>query len=93
MKKILSNIEKKILRKKGYSLKPFVMVGKNGLTEDVLAEIDAYLTLHELIKICIRGGNKNERYNLCLKIQRKLKAELVHQIGLIKVFYRAKPGK
>ena len=93
MKKNLSNIEKKILRKKGYSLKPAVMVGKNGLTDRVFTEIDVSLTSHELIKTPIRGGNKNERYNLCLKIQQKLKAELVHQIGFIKVFYRAKPRK
>ena len=44
MKKNLSNIEKKILRKKGYSLKPVVMVGKNGLTDAVLTEIDVSLT-------------------------------------------------
>ena len=70
-----------------------VIVGQNGLTELVLYEINVSLTSHQLIKIRIRGGNKNERYNLCLKIQQKLKAELVHQIGFIKVFYRAKPGK
>lgn len=66
------------------------MVGKNGLTNAVLTEIDVS---HELIKILIRGGNKNERYNLCLKRQQKLKAELVHQIGFIRVFYSAKQGK
>ena len=36
------------------------MVGKNGLTDAVLAEIDVSLTSHELIKISIRGVNKNE---------------------------------
>ena len=69
------------------------MVGKYGLTDAILAEIDVFLTSHELIKIHIRGGNKNECYNLCLKIQQKLKAELVHQIVFIEVFYRAKPEK
>ena len=69
MKKNLSNIEKKILQKKCYSLKTAVMVDKNCLTDAVLAEIDVSLTSHELIKIRIRCGNKNERYNLCLKIQ------------------------
>ena len=93
MKKNLSNIEKNILRKKGYSLKPVVMVGKNGLTDAVLAEIDVSLNSHELIKIRIRGGNKNDHHNLCFKIQQKLKVELVHQICFIKVFYRIKPGK
>ena len=62
------------MRKKGYSLKPVVMVGKNGLTDAVLAEIDVSLTSHELIKIRIRGCNKNEYDNLCFKIQQKLKA-------------------
>jgi len=37
------------------------MVGKNGLTNAVLTGIDVSLTSHELIKILIRGGNKNER--------------------------------
>ena len=89
MKNILSSIEKKALRKKAYSLKPVVMIGQNGLNDAVLAEIDVSLNSHELIKVRIRGANKNERYNLCLKIEQKLKAELVHQIGFIKVFYRA----
>ena len=93
MKKNLSNIEKKILRKKGYSLNPVVMVGQNDHTGPLLAEIDVSLTPYNLIKIRNGGGNKNERYNLCLKIQQKLKAELVYQIGFIKVFYRVKPGK
>ena len=39
------------------------MVGKNGLTDAVLAEIDVSLSSHELIKIRIRDGNINERYN------------------------------
>ena len=74
---------KKALRKKAYLLKPVVIVGQNGPTDSVLYEIDVSLTSHQLTKIRIRGGNKNERYNLCLKIQQKLKAELVHHIGFI----------
>ena len=80
---------KKSIIKKICSLKPVVIVCQNGLTDSVLDEIDVSLTSHELIKIRIRGGNKNERYNLCLKIQQKLKLELVHQIGFLKVLYRA----
>ena len=79
--------------KKAYSLKPVLIVCQYSLADSILDEIDASLTSHELMKIRIRGGNKIERYNLCFKIQQKLKTELVHQIGFIKVFYRAKPGK
>ena len=91
MKKSLSNVEKKELRKKAYSLKPFVMIGQNGLTDAVLAEIDVALNVHELIKIRIRGADKNKRSEQCLKIEQQLNANVVHQIGHIAAIYRPKP--
>ena len=59
MKNILSSIEKKELRKKAYSLKPVVMIGQNCLINPVLDEIDISLKSHQLIRIRIRGANKN----------------------------------
>ena len=91
MKKNLSNIKKKELRKKAYSLKPFVMIGQNGLTDAVLSEIDVALNAHELIKIRIRGADKNKRSEQCLQIEQKLDAEIIYQIGFITVLYRPKP--
>ena len=91
MKIKLSNIKKKELRKKAYSLKPFVMIGQNGLTDAVLSEIDVALNAHELIKIRIRGADKNIRFEQCLQIEQKLDAEIIHQIGFITVLYRPKP--
>ena len=88
MKKNISNIEKKEFRKKAYSLKPYVMIGQHGLTDAVLAEIDVALNAHELIKIRIRGANKNKRSEQCLQIEQQLNAEIVHQIGLVTVLYR-----
>ena len=90
MKKNLSNIKKKELRKKAYPLKPFVMIGQRGLTDAVLTEIDVALNAHELIKIRIRGADKNIRSEQCLKIEQQLDAEIIHQIGFITVIYRPK---
>ena len=91
MKINLSNIKKKELRKKAYLLKPFVIIGQHGLTDAVLSEIDAALNAHELIKIRIRGADKNVRAEQCLKIEQKLDAEIIHQIGFIVSLYRPKP--
>ena len=91
MKKNISNIKKKELRKRAYSLKPFVMIGQHGLTDAVLAEIDVALNAHELIKIRIRGGDKNKRIEQCLQIEQLLNTEVIHQIGFITVLYRPKP--
>ena len=91
MKINLSNIKKKELRKKAYSLKPFVIIGQHGLTKAVLDEIDFALKAHELIKIRIREANKKVRSEQCAKIQQKLDAEIIHQIGFITVLFRQKP--
>ena len=91
MKENLSNIEKKALRKKAHSLKPVVMIGQHGLTDAVLAEIDIALKAHELIKVRIRGVDKNKRTEQCTQIECQLNAEVVHQIGGITVLYRPAP--
>tara|TARA_X000000950_G_C13806622_1_gene615847 strand:+ start:335 stop:619 length:285 start_codon:yes stop_codon:yes gene_type:complete len=91
MNKNIPMINKKLLRKNSYCLKPVVIIGQNGLSEAVIAEIDASLNAHELIKIRIREPNKNKRYEQCLQIQKKLGTEIIHQIGFIVSFYRPKP--
>ena len=91
MYKNLSNNFKKELRKKAYSLKPFVIVGQHGLTEAVIAEINVALNAHELIKIRIRETDKNKRSKQCIQIQKHLSAEIIHEIGFIIVLYRPKP--
>ena len=90
MKKNLSDIKKKELRKRAYSLKPFVIIGQHGLTDSVLAEINVALNAHELIKIRIREADKNVRSQQCLKIEKHLDAKIIHQIGFITVLYRPK---
>ena len=87
----LSNIEKKALRKKAYLLKPVVMIGQKGLTDAVLVEIDIAINSHELIKVRIRGADKNKRNEQCIQIKQQLNADLVHQIGGIIVLYRPAP--
>lgn len=88
MKKNLSDVEKKALRKKAHSLKPVVMIGQHGLTDAVLTEIDIALNAHELIKVRIRGADKDERTEQCAQIEHQLNTEVVHQIGGIAVLYR-----
>ena len=91
MNKNIPTIDKKLLRKISYSLKPVVIIGQNGVTDAVLSEIDVSLNAHELIKIRIRESNKDKRDEQCLKIQKNLGVEIIHQIGFIVVFYRPNP--
>jgi len=88
MKNNLSKDKRKQLQKKASTLKPIIMIGQKGLTDAVLAEIDNALNIHKLIKIRVRGADKEECAEQCLKIEQLLNADVVHKIGFITVFYR-----
>ena len=84
-----ANTKKKSLKAQAHALKPTVMVGQRGLTDAVLAEIDIALNAHELIKIGIRGADKNERIEQGKKIESQLNADVIDQIGGVTVLYRS----
>lgn len=81
--------QKRYLKGLAHSLKPVVMVGNSGLTDNVVAEIDNALNHHELIKVRISGQERAERKAMLEEIAERSNAELVMIIGNIGAFYRA----
>jgi RNA-binding protein len=73
-----------------HKLKPVVLIGNKGLTETVLAEIDASLEHHELIKIRIAGGDREYREQIIQDVCSKQNAILIKQIGHVFAIYRKK---
>ena len=71
-----------------HDLKPFVMIGQNGLSESVVIELASTLLKHELLKIKLRVSNRQEKQNIVDKILLLSKAELVQVIGGVLVIYR-----
>ena len=76
------------LRGLAHSLSPVVMIGNNGLTENVLKEIDLNLNAHELIKIQVAGDDRDVRKAIYAEICTKTNAIAVHHIGKQLVVYR-----
>ena len=76
------------LRALGHGLNPVVMIGNNGLTEQVLKEIDVSLNAHELIKIKVFGDDRERRLQMLEEICGKTGAAAVHHIGKQLVIYR-----
>jgi len=84
----LSEPHRRHLRKLAHHLKPVVIVGNAGLTENVLTEIDGALAHHELIKVKINAADKTERRAIIDKICEQTAANWVLSIGHIAAFYR-----
>jgi RNA-binding protein len=84
----LSPSQKRYLRSQAHHLKPVVMVGQHGLTDNVLSEIDSALDHHEMIKVRISGAERDEKHVMVDAIRAASKAELVQLIGHIAVLFR-----
>ena len=88
MNQELSNKDRKNLRKLAHSLKPIVMIGQHGVTAAVVSEIDMALISDELIKIRVRGFEREERRAKVEEIAKELNAEIVSMIGGVVTMYR-----
>jgi len=90
----LSNKQKQFLKAKAHELKPIILLGGNGLTEGVMAEIEVALEHHELLKVKVPSIDREEKIAIMDAIVREAKAEKVQVIGHILVLYRkAKEAK
>lgn len=76
-----------------HHLNPVVMIGKDGLTENVIGELDRSLLKHELIKVKVLEGDRDQRTSLLEQICLSLNATPIKQIGKILVIYRINPDK
>ena len=85
---ILSTKQKQFLKGLAHHLSPVVMLGGNGLTEGVLAEIDNALNHHELIKVKIAGADRETKHLIIDAIVRETQSSNVQTIGHILVLYR-----
>lgn len=71
-----------------HNLKPIVLLGSNGLTEAVVAEIDSALEHHELIKVKIPTDDREVKGLIVDAICRETEATKVQVIGKTLIIYR-----
>ncbi len=82
--------QKITLRSKAKNLEPILRIGKNGLTDNVIAEINKLLKKKKLIKIkLLRFPNeKNNKKDLIKKIVNETNSELIESVGNVIVINR-----
>ena len=88
----LNNRQVRHLRGLTHNIHPVVTVADKGLSENVMAEIEAALEHHELVKIKLRADRETRTAWIAEIIERS-GAEKVHTIGQVASFYRRNPRK
>ena len=90
--KPLSEKQKKHLRGLAHALKPMSRLGTAGITEAFLAELDAALSHHELIKLKVAAPDRTQRDTAIEALIERTGAMLITRIGNIAVLYRPDPA-
>ena len=89
----LNNKQIQHLKGLAHSLKPVVLLGGNGLTEAVVAEIDYALNHHELIKVKIPTDDRETKALIVEAICRETNATKIQVIGKTLIIYRQSEEK
>lgn len=76
------------LRGLAHPLKPVLMLGGKGVTPGVLKELEQALDDHELVKVKLAGGDRDERNGALEALVSSSHAEAVQAIGHVAVLYR-----
>lgn len=90
---MLTEKQKKHLRGLAHSRDPIVMVGQSGLSPGVVSELEGALNAHELVKVSVRVGDRDERDAILAELATQTSSTLVQRIGNVGVFYRAHKEK
>lgn len=87
----LDNDTLKRLKGIGHELKPIVSIGGQGLSQNVLNELNRALDDHELVKVKLPAGDKQQREALAIQLAQDSQAQLVHQVGRMALLLRHNP--
>jgi RNA-binding protein len=83
----LEGFQRRHLRGLAHPLRPVVTIGKEGLTDAVVAKTEAELGAHELIKVRFLGW-KDTKKELLAELGGRTRAELVGVVGHVGILFR-----
>lgn len=82
----LNSKQRQFLKAQAHTLNPVVLLGADGLSENVIKEIDSSIEHHELIKIKLNAGDG--RKEQAQEAADAVHAELVNVVGRVAILFR-----
>ena len=87
----LTPAQRKEYRSQAHHLNPVVMIGSDGLTDNVQKEIHNALNAHGLIKVRVFSDDRTEREAMLQTLADTLNAAPIQHIGKLLVVWRPNP--
>ena len=89
----LTSARRRALRAQAHHLPALAHIGSNGLSDAAVAEIDALLAAHALVKVRVLEAEREERAEMGEELAERLNAAFVQHIGRLLVLWRPLPEK
>jgi RNA-binding protein len=87
----LTGKQRRHLRSLGHHLPPVVHLGKQGLTDGIVAAVDQALADHELVKIRVGTECPDDRNDVADRLAPAVKGEVAQVLGRTILVYRRHP--
>jgi RNA-binding protein len=84
---------RRTLRGHGHAMSAIVQIGKSGLTEAVIKQVEQALADHELIKVKIGGECPLDRHEVADRLSAEPGVSLVQMVGRVLLLYKRHPHK
>lgn len=88
---MLTNKQKRFLRAKSHAVQPIFQVGKGGVNQNMVVQINEALEARELIKISVLQNCLDDKHYVAEEIVNQTRSFLVQVIGNMIILY--KPSK
>ncbi|KGX83883.1 ribosome assembly RNA-binding protein YhbY [Pontibacillus marinus] len=85
---MLTGKQKRFLRSKAHHLNPIFQVGKTGVNENMIQQINDVLEKRELIKVSILQNNFDDKNEVARELAEGTDAHVVQVIGNVIVLYK-----
>ncbi|PVZ71787.1 ribosome assembly RNA-binding protein YhbY [Pelagibaculum spongiae] len=83
----LAASQKRFLKSQAHSLKPLIIIGDKGYTNALEAELLKTLDQHELIKVRVNAGDREQRAEIIEQMCKSSGASLVGAIGHVAIVF------
>lgn len=85
---MITSKQRSYLKSLAHSIEPSVYLGKGGLTENVIKEVEVNLEARELVKVKLQEGCALQPKDVANQVAERLGAEFVQAIGKKFTLYR-----
>lgn len=90
---LVNQKQKKFLKSMAHSLSPLVLIGKDGVSENLYESIAVSLKAHELVKCSILKSCPQSVNEVAIECAMHTKSEVIQIIGRVIVLYKQSSEK